>query len=336
MSEPALSEKIAFLSQPAAYPDEGTLRVGVKETHMSFVFLTDHNAWKLKKPVRYDYLDFSTVEARRENCRREIELNRRLAPGVYMNVVALVADEKGNLRIGGPGRNVDWLVKMRRLPEARMLDVAIRARTVQLEDIARVGALLADFYLRAKRISWSPAEYRSRLETEIQVCTRELHRPEFGLPPDWIDSIQAEQLGALTREAAMFDGRVSQGRIVDAHGDLRPEHVCLVTEPVIIDCLEFNPDFRILDPVSELSFFALECERLGGGWIGNTVLDIYQQKTGDRPPAALLSFYRRQHAMLRAKIAAWHIRDSGVSQPGKWIAKAKDYLERAISVQQAR
>ena len=139
MSEPGLSEKVAFLRRPEAYASRPP-SVELKETHMSWLFLTDRYVWKLKKPVRYDYLDFSTVEARKADCELEVKLNRRLAPDVYLGVVSLVSDPHGRMQLGGEGQVVDWLVMMRRLPVDRMLDAAIYAHTVSREDVRRADA----------------------------------------------------------------------------------------------------------------------------------------------------------------------------------------------------
>src|SRR3989338_3277770 len=106
--------KVAFLRQPQAYPEKPA-RIETIETHMSWVFLTPQHAYKLKKPVRYDYLDFSTVAARKKNCEEERRLNQRLAPGVYLNVIPLTLDSDGAMRLGEPGEILDWLVMMRRL-----------------------------------------------------------------------------------------------------------------------------------------------------------------------------------------------------------------------------
>ncbi len=333
MSELGIDEKVSFLSKPEAYASQPT-RVERKETHMSWLFLTDRHVWKLKKPARYDYLDFSTVEVRKADCELEVELNRRLAPDVYLGVVPLVSDLHGRLQLGGEGRIIDWLVRMRRLPEDRMLDVALRTRTVSRDDVRRVGVLLARFYKQAKKISWSPVEYATRLGTVTAECARELCQPEYGLPTTLIEGICTSQMIVLKREATMFDDRVRQGKIVDAHGDLRPEHICIGPDPVIIDCLEFNADFRTLDPLSELAFLSLECERLDAPWVGESILDAYQCETGDRPPGPLLVYYKKHHALVRAKIAVWHLKDPDVRDPAKWIGKAKEYLCRAASLEE--
>ena len=333
MSEPSLAEKVAFLCTPEAYPSQPA-RIELKETHMSCVFLANRHVWKLKKPVRYDYLDFSTVEARKKDCELEVELNRRLAPDVYLGVVPLVSDPRGRIHVGGEGRIIDWLVMMRRLPKDRMLDAAIEAHAVGREDIRSVGILLAGFYKRAKRIPWSPAAYAMRLRTAAEECARDLCRPEYALPAALIESIRTDLVSVIGRETPMLDNRVQQGKVVDAHGDLRPEHICLGPAPVIIDCLEFNADFRALDPLSELAFLGLECERLNAPWVGELILDVYQRETGDRPPKPLVIYYKKHHAFVRAKIAVWHLKDPDVRDPAKWIGKAKDYLCRAGSLKE--
>src|SRR5574341_2429097 len=138
MRIPGIREKVAFLSKPESYPAP-TRTVETKETHMSWVFLTDTQAWKLKKPVRLDYLDFSDPEARRRNCEQEVRLNRRLAPEVYLGIAPLILDRQGKMRLEGEGEPIDWLVVMRRLPAARLLDRAIADQTVSEADARKVG-----------------------------------------------------------------------------------------------------------------------------------------------------------------------------------------------------
>ncbi|WP_461579667.1 hypothetical protein [Thiobacillus sp.] len=296
---------------------------------MSWVFLTDTHAYKLKKPVRYDYLDFSTVEARRLDCEAEVRLNRRLAPDVYLGVVALVLDAAGRLRLGGAGETVDWLVRMWRLPADRMLDHRLRNGAVEQAEIIQLVRRLARFYAALPAEPLAPEAYRQSLAERIEDNLRELGSPEFGLAGDVPAGLARFQLGFLQRHAEWFDQRVQAGRIVEGHGDLRPEHVCLLAEPVVIDCLEFKRDFRILDPADELGYLALECERLQAPHVARWLLEAYAEASGDAPPAALLHFYQSCRALLRAKLALWHLRDDGRHRPEKWVATARDYLEWA-------
>jgi aminoglycoside phosphotransferase family enzyme len=323
-----LEEKLGFLARPDAYP-EATSRVAAVETHMSWVFLTDSHAYKLKKPVRYAYLDFSTAAARRLDCEEEVRLNRRLAFDVYLGVLPLVRDAVGRLRLGGEGEAVDWLVQMRRLPADRMLDHLLVGGSVTQAEIGRLARLLARFYASAPAEDLTPAAYRDRLAARIEDNRRELASPEFGLGPEVPERLGRLQLGFLRAHAALLDRRVEAGRIVEGHGDLRPEHVCLLDEPVVIDCLEFNRAFRILDPADELGYLALECERLRAPQVARWLLEAYGEASGDAPPTVLTHFYQSCRAALRAKLALWHLRDDGRHPPGTWRAAARDYLELA-------
>ncbi len=328
LSLPTSEQKIAFLSRPEAYP-ESARQVEMKETHMSWVFLTGAQAWKMKKPVRYDFLDFSTLEARRRDCEEEVRLNRRLAPDVYYGIAPLTIDSQGDMSLDGAGEPIDWLVRMRRLPADRMLDRAIADRTVSAADARSVGALLARFYMRSSPVEMTASEYRKRLADEIRGNHRELENPDYNLPADLLEAITRAQLEFLERERELFDRRAQDRKIIEAHGDLRPEHICLEPEPVIIDCLEFNRDFRILDTVSELAFLALECERLGAPEVGDLILETYSDETGDKPPVQLVEFYKSYHACLRAKIAVWHLKDHLINDKAKWTCRARQYLHLA-------
>jgi aminoglycoside phosphotransferase family enzyme len=329
-SEPdaALEAKLGFLKRPGAYPD-ATARVDAVETHMSWVFLTDTHAYKLKKPVRYAYLDFSTPEARRLDCEQEVQLNRRLADAVYLGVVPLVRGVDGQLSLGGAGETVDWLVKMQRLPAERMLDHLLRSGAVEQAEISRLARRLARFYAAAIAETINPDGYRQGLAGRIEDNLHELVSPEFGLDPELPQRLASLQLGFLQRHADLFDSRVREGHIVEGHGDLRPEHVCLLAQPVVIDCLEFNREFRILDPADELGYLALECERLHAPYVGRWLLESYVEASGDAPPAALIHFYQSCRAVLRAKLALWHLRDDGRHPPDKWVATARAYLDLA-------
>jgi aminoglycoside phosphotransferase family enzyme len=324
----AIDAKVEALKQTETYP-ERPARIETIETHMSWVFLTDLHAYKLKKPVRYEFLDFSTIAARRHDCEEEVRLNRRLAPDVYLDVVPLTALPDGGMRIGGEGVAVDWLVKMRRLLADRTLQEAIRSGTWTEDGVRRVAALLSHFYVGARRIEVGFAEYRERFARDIRGNLAELEMLAHRLPAEQVQRVHAAQLDFLERRKDLFDTRVRERRIVEAHGDLRPEHVHLGPEPLITDCLEFNLQFRTLDPADELAFLAMECDRLGAPSIALLLFETYQEIASDRPPETLVQFYKGVRACLRAKLALWHLREPVVREPQKWRALAADYLRLA-------
>jgi aminoglycoside phosphotransferase family enzyme len=328
MKPPGIDDKVAFLQKPEAYPGR-VRRVETQQTHMSWIFLTDEDAWKLKKPVRTEYFDFTNAGARRRNCDEEVRLNRRLAANVYRGVVPLTVDRNGAMQLSGDGKAVDWLVWMRRLPRERMLDELITRRSFTGTDISRVASLLASFYRNAPPVRVPPSQYRKRLASHLESARIELTKPEYGLPSETLERLVKEQVASLHEHFRLFDERVEAGRIVEAHGDLRPEHICLESQPVIIDCLEFNRNLRLLDAASELIFLALECERLGAPEIGTAIFSKYCEETGDRPGSIVLAFYRAYHACVRATLSIRHLADGGVQDRAAWIARTNRYLSLA-------
>lgn len=320
-----IEDKVARLRDPRVYPDRPSV-IEVIETHFSWVFLTERRVYKLKKPVRYHGIDFTALAARRHNCEQEVTLNRRLAPRVYLGVAALTQTAAGGVTFDGAGTIVDWLVVMRRLPAAGMLDVAIRAGTIDPAAVDRIAALLSGFYRNAAPAPLAPKTYRRRLAATVAENHAVLGAAE-GLDQTLVAKLIAWQEDFLGARGALFAGRA--GRLVDAHGDLRPEHVCLAPEPVIIDCLEFDAALRQLDPLDELAYLGLECERLGAAQIGTRILDHYQATNADRCPPELTDFYRAFRACVRARIAIWHLADCAANEGERWRQRARDYLALA-------
>jgi aminoglycoside phosphotransferase family enzyme len=322
---PSIESKVASLRQPAAYSGNPQT-VEVIETHMSWVFLAGPMAYKLKKPVLYGRLDFRTLEARRFYCMEELRLNRRLAESVYLDVIALKVDSGGALRIDATGEVVDWLVMMRRLAPQLMLDRMLEDGTASPDDLRALARRLAAFYRSLSPAQVGPSQYLNRLASEIDECERELCDPAFDLETDAVRSLCGRLRSVLEHRADLFVARVASGRIVEGHGDLRPEHVYLGTPPAIIDRLEFSADLRILDCVDELGFLALECERLGSPQSAAVLLDAYRQSTGDTAGEPLIHFYQSLRACVRAKITIWHLREARYRDSAKWPARTRQYL----------
>ena len=330
----SIDEKVSFLKGPEAYGDR-PIAVQAKETHMSWVFVAGDRVFKLKKPALSPFLDFRTLAAREHNCREEMRLNRRLAPDVYLGVVPLAVDDEGQLSIGGRGEIVDWLVVMRRLPEELLLDQAILHHTIERDRSGRLDAvadLLIVFYRSYPQPEITPSAYVEQFAREHAINEAVLCDPRFELDGAEVSDVVA-CVWRNIKDGALLKDRVSQGRIVEGHGDLRPEHVCLSDPPVIIDCLEFSHSLRLVDPFDELTFLTLECELLGGGWAGRHILERCAGALGDTPALELLEFYWSYRACLRARIALAHLLDPHPRTPEKWIPLARRYLQLAKSHQ---
>ena len=236
---------------------------------MSWVFLAGDRVYKLKKPVRFPYLDFSTLARREAACRAELRLNRALAPDIYLDVLPLV-DTGDGLSIGGAGAPVDWLVCMKRLDERDMLDRTHRraaCRNCSARSARRgARAILSlgqrrSFFLRR---SISPIG-----SAALPIIGASCSILVSAFLPAWCGaSIDAQRRFLEPARRSHRRARFATAASSTGHGDLRPEHIWLDDKVRIIDCLEFNPRLRAVDPFDEIAFLSLECERLGAAWVG--------------------------------------------------------------------
>lgn len=319
---PPLATRLDFLRARCAAPQ-------VRETHMSWLLFGPDRVFKLKKPVRTDALDFSTPALRERDAREELRLNRRLAPGVYLGLLALQWDGAALDLVpeeaARPERTVDWLVAMRRLPAERMLDRMVLDGCVTPDHVDALARRLSAFYREAARPPVAPAAHLARLRHEQAVNRRVLATPALGLAAATEGVLAAFDRALAAGEGALA-ARVRRGCLVDGHGDLRPEHVCLVEPPLVIDALEFDAGLRLVDPFDELGFLGLECEMVGGAWIGPRLVARCAQALGDHPPPALLALWRAYRALVRARLSLAHLLDAAPRAPERWRPAAQRYL----------
>jgi len=318
---PTLDAKVAFLRGLCRRDDE------VIETHFAWVFLIGDRVWKLRKPVRRDTMDYSSLEARRLDSLAEIRLNRRLAPDVYLGTATLTLADSGRLAIDGPGAIVDWLVCMRRLDRARLLEAQLAKGPVKPEALRPVVHLLAGFYrAAAPAISDGPA-FVARIGRQVEANHRVL-APAGVAGNEELSALQRE---FIAKHSSLLAQRADGGCVVEAHGDLRPEHIYLDDAPAIIDCLEFDRDLRVLDRAEELSFLHLECARIGHEATGRALLRGCLAELADHATDALLHFYRSHRATTRAKLYVWRASEPDGDTPGQWLDRAGGYVRSALA-----
>jgi uncharacterized protein len=324
-----IAQKVEFLSKPAAYVSAPE-QVSIRETHMSWVFMAGDRAYKLKKPVRFPYLDFSTLAHREAACRAELRLNRRLAPDVYLGVAPLTVTS-GRLALGGAGTVVDWLVIMRRLDEQDTLERAIGEGRLKPWQLDRLVATLVRFYRRAEPSLWQPAVHLRDWQQSLAYNRRVLLDTRLGAPAGLVRRIDGVQRRFVSQKSRLLRRRIIGRYILDGHGDLRPEHIWLGDPVRIIDCLEFNPRLRAVDPFDEIAFLSLECERLGAAWAGRYVRTRAARGLRDGLTEELFLFYRCHRATLRARLAIAHLLEPNPRTPEKWPRLARRYLQIAAA-----
>ncbi|WP_143012021.1 hypothetical protein [Sphingomonas sp. YR710] len=298
---------------------------------MSLIFMVGDRVYKMKKALLLGSVDFTTIEARRRNCERELQLNRALAPGIYLDVVAIVRRRDGTLAIGGDGMAVEWLLAMKRLDHAGFLSALIVCGRARPVDIAAIGEKLADFYTSAHRIALTVADHLEWWMLGVAKIEASLNHFLPHLTVGKVATALARLNRFLANHQPWLAERVAHHRILDGHGDLRPEHVYIGPPLLLLDRLEFDARLRWSDPFDEASFLGLECEHLGAPWVGPQLVALLAAHLRDAPKPALLGFYRGYRATLRASLSIEHLRDARPRTPDLWPRLAEAYLDIALS-----
>jgi uncharacterized protein len=300
------SPLIEAMRRTGFYPERAE-RIDFKQTHMSYVFLAGEYVYKVKKPVHFDFADCSTLATRYELCCEEVRLNRRLAPEIYLGVLPIYRDHN-RFYLGEETRSFDpaaheYAVRMRRLPDDRMLDRLVRAGQISLADIDTLAKRLAGFHQRA----FTPGASRHGSATSIgRSVLHNLDECEQFIG----ETITAEQFAAIheylkgfvAAHHELLNNRARHGYVRDGHGDLRCEHVCMTENIQIFDCLEFSESLRCVDVASDIGFLAMDLDSLGAFHLADELVHTYARETGDDSFATLITFYQCYRACVRGKV----------------------------------
>jgi aminoglycoside phosphotransferase family enzyme len=309
-----------------------SLAVEQIETPLSWVFLTDQYAYKIKKPVNLGESRNWSAARRRQACLDEFWLNQRLAPGVYLGITPISEEADGSVRLGGRGSAIDYAVKMRKLRTDRSLLWLLQHNAITGEQITALARVLGQFYQGRPPETIGHEEYRRALQrrlTESASILKEM------LPQCLIGRVQKltnDQQKVLDVTQTTLKSRICDGRIVDGHGDLRAEHVFFERRPVVIDCIEYCHQLRRLDPLDDLARLDVDCERLNRADVGGAVLSSYRELTGDPGNSRLELLYKSLHAAAQA--ASILRRTAGNGRPKAvcmtealiWLGTAQRYV----------
>jgi aminoglycoside phosphotransferase family enzyme/predicted kinase len=321
VSKGELPELIRELLEPAAYP-YAVGKVELVQTHISYVLLAGDFVYKIKKPVDFGFLDFTTLAKRRYYCRQEVILNRRLCPEAYEGVVR-VAWQGGRPRLEGRGKAVEYAVKMRRLPADRMMNSLLAAGKVSPSMVEAVADRLADFHARAAT-SPAIARYGARA---IRVAWEENFEQWAPFINDTITAEQDRYLQAYVRsffirQRSLLERRVEQERIRDCHGDVRCESICFVDGICIFDCIEFNRRFRYTDVAGDIGFLAMDLDFRDQPELANVLVQRYARAAADPEIADLIGFYKCYRACVRGKVESFRLGQAEVSAEEKEQARS--------------
>ena len=336
---------IAAMARPEFYPDRPA-HVELRQTHISCVFLAGTFVYKVKKALQLPFLDYSTLAKRHYSCGEELRLNRRLAPKTYLDVVA-ISRADGSYLLGENtsrgGRVVEYAVKMKRLPEERMLSTLLRRNEAETDHVLEIAEKLAAFH-RSAGSERAPvygsaqaiaAHVRGNFDETRRLIGRTIHGKT-------LEAIAAYSEAFLSARRSLLNQRIVEGRVCDGHGDLRAEHICMIDDIEIYDCVEFNEALRYGDIASDAAFLAMDLDFAGADDLSSRFADAYAQAARDEHLGALLPFYKCYRAYVRGKVESLKSEEPEVA-PGerrtaamqalRYFLLARRYAEIAIKPQ---
>lgn len=331
-----MATMIDDLKKSAAYPEKPETILFI-QTHISNVFIGDEIVYKIKKPVNFGFLDFSTLEKRKYYCNQEVELNSRFSKDVYLGVYPITFNGKEHM-VHGKGEIVDYAVKMRRLSDEDLMKTRFTKELIKNEDIQRIGKAIANFH----KLSQSSEKIKKfgkinaiRLNTDenfqqtSQFIGVTISEKIFNDLKNWTDEF-------YKKNQDIFDQRVREEKIKDCHGDLHMEHVCLTDPIIIFDCIEFNERFRFIDILSDIAFLLMDLEFNGGKDFSKQLFRSYLLNSNEKDNKSvhgLVDFYKVYRAYVRGKVNSLISNDQNVSDEKKSeaINTAKKYFDLAYS-----
>lgn len=322
------TEQINSLLSRGKFPEQTSKRELI-ETHISWVILCDQFVYKIKKPVQYSFLDFSTAALRRHYCKREIELNKRLTNNVYLEVLP-VKKWEDEIAIGGKeGITIDYAVKMHKLDTRKRMDVLLTQHLVTEADIKKLAEKIASFHKSTKIIYQKDLlEIQAKfndLEAEKELLS---NQPDSTLGVIIADAIEFSDK-FLIKNKALMAGRLRNGFYRDCHGDLHSRNIFLLPDPVPFDCIEFNDDFRQIDVLNEVAFLCMDLDVFAHKNLSALFLKHYNHffptiKTKDEHN--LFIYYKSYRANIRAKVNSLRAKSATGEERSNSLAMVKKYL----------
>ncbi len=332
MSTTHLPPHIRAMLQPAFYPHTAT-KVELIQTHISWVFLAGDFAYKVKKPVDFSFLNFTTLDKRKYYCERELELNRRLSPTLYLDVLP-IHHRDGDIRLDGPGEVLEYCLKMARFSQNDLLDRRLQQGLFDAAWMDELAHDIARFHAQAERAPedsgfGSTDSLRSHIEAIFSVARQHLGEV---LSAEELASLETQSMGFLATHDMLCERRCTAGFIRACHGDLHLKNIALYQgHPCIFDCIEFNDAFRMIDTMNDIAFLVMDCMARDRADLAWRFLSRYLEHSGDYAGLGLLPLYLAYRAGVRGKVACLLAADGHLDhhQHRAQLAEARCYFQLA-------
>jgi aminoglycoside phosphotransferase family enzyme/predicted kinase len=319
---------ITFLTDPASYGKD-VERVEIVETHVSLVFLAGDRAYKLKRAVKFPYLDFSTVERRRQACEAELALNRRTAPALYLEIRGIARTAAGDICFSSSEDAVDWVVVMQRFDQALLFDTLAKKGRLAPRLMDELADHVALFHAAAERHldCGGAAEMADIAEVQYR-CLAAVQ--EAGFAPEQVDGLRERWRAELAAVAALLDRRCAAGKVRRCHGDLHLGNITLVDgRPTLFDCLEFSETLASVDVLYDLAFLLMDLEHRGLAHFANRVLNRYLDRSEEDDGLAAMPLFLSLRAAIRGHVTAAALESATGAAKAAIAAEASCYLDLA-------
>lgn len=313
---------VEAMLKPETYP-EVTGKIELIQTHISFVFLTEKYVYKVKKPVNFGFLDFSTLEKRRLNCEKELLLNRRLCPDIYLEVVTL--NKSSSIKINGSGETVEYALKMRCLPQDHLMTRLLQEGKVGKKTINSIAKIVAKFHSEAQT-NVEISEFgalkivKTNWDENFTQTTKFINQT---LPKADFIFIQSKINDFLSKNENLFESRIASKCIRDCHGDLHSGNIFVTDRICIFDAIEFNDRFRYSDVASDVAFLAMDLDYQTRGDLADYFVKQYVVYSEDTQLKQLLPFYKCYRAYVRGKVISFRLDDPHIDSQEK-VAAVKE------------
>lgn len=341
MTQSEMPDFIQAMLQPAFYPHPVKAPIQLIQTHVSYVFLTGDYAYKVKKPVNFGFLNFSTLEARQHFCLEEIQMNRQIAPEIYLDVLPITQIDNQHFVLNGAGQAVEYVLKMREFPQEDLFLSLFEQGKLTESHLEELGKIVAQFHSTAQtndyiRSFGEVAQIRQAIDENYQQTDQ------------YISTAQTQQQFDETKQFTdtffehrqeLFKSRIQNNKIRECHGDLHLRNICLWKNKIqLFDRIEFNEPFRFVDVMYDVAFAVMDLEARNRKDLGNAFLNTYVEQTGDWEGLQVLPLYLSRQAYVRAKVTSFLLNDSGVPEAAKKeaLATATDYYKLAWNYTQKR
>ena len=319
------------LLNPEIYADRPPV-IKFIETHISLLFLTGIHVYKVKKPVDFGFLNFTSLEKRKLFCEQEVKLNRRLSPDIYLGVVK-ITQEGNRISLDGKGELVEFAVKMKQIPEEFLMDKLLERKKVTPTMIEAVSEKLVKFYLSAETsdlIKGFAKPERVKQDTDENFEQTEKY-VDVTIPRQIYEEVRSRTNDFFEGKREVFYQRINSDRIRDCHGDLRLEHIFYGKEISIFDCIEFNERFRYTDMAADIAFLAMDLDYHDRQDLSQHLIRAFIEESGDHEIVEILDFYKCYRAYVRGKVESFRLDDPNIPEREKTQAlkRAKKYFNLA-------